>query len=352
MHRRSFIRNASLGLSLSAFPTVPPYISNEFWNMKSPIKPSSLTPGATIGLISPSSAVSRSQLENCLSNMEGLGLNFRLGDSVRVKKGFLAGTDEQRLADLHKMFDDPEVEGIICIRGGYGSQRLLSKIDYSLIQRNPKVFIGYSDITALHLAIYQKSGLVCFHGPNGDSAFSPFTTSAYKQLLFENKTSYTISSNNSLLQEEYKNLAYTIHPGKATGELIGGNLTLLSTLLGTEFQPDLKGKILFIEDIGEAPYRIDRMLTQLLLSGEIQKVAGIALGIFNDCEVEPEDPDYPDTLSLKEVLTERLGTLGVPVMYGLPFGHIADNGALPVGIQAKLDSDDHSLTLIESALKS
>ena len=351
MHRRSFLQQASLGLTLSAFPPLFPYVSKDPRNMKPSIKTKPLAPGKTVGLISPSSAVSRTQLENCLSNMEQLGLNYRLGDSVRVKKGFLAGTDEQRLADLHQMFADPGIEGIICIRGGYGSQRLLRKIDYPLIQKNPKVFVGYSDITALHLAIYQQTGLVCFHGPNGDSTFSPFATSAYKQLLFDNNPTYAISAEDSLLQEEYQNLAYTIHPGKARGELIGGNLTLLSTLMGTEFQPDFNEKILFIEDIGEAPYRIDRMLTQLILSGEIQKVAGIALGIFNDCEVEPEDPDYPDTLSLKEVLTERLGSLGVPVMYGLPFGHIADNGVLPLGIRVELDTNEYSLTLIEEAFK-
>ncbi|MEM6629029.1 MAG: LD-carboxypeptidase [Bacteroidota bacterium] len=351
MHRRSFIRQTSLGISLSAFSPIVSPISNASWNMKPSIKPHPLSPGSTVGLISPSSAVSRTQLENCLANMSTLGLNYRLGESVRVKKGFVAGTDAQRLADLHTMFADSAVDGIICIRGGYGSQRLLDEINYDLIQKNPKVFLGYSDITALHLAIYQKTGLITFHGPNGDSSFSPFTSEAYRKLLFENEPGYTLSAENELLQEAYKNLAYPIYPGKATGELIGGNLTLLSTLMGTPFQPDFSGKILFLEDIGEAPYRIDRMLTQLLLSGEIQKVAGIALGIFNDCEVEEEDPDFADTLSLKEVLTERLGSLGIPVLYGLPFGHISDNGVIPVGVRGELNTATHSLSLKEYAFQ-
>ena len=350
MQRRCFLQYSSTFLAL---PVCLPHFSPSLFNspeMEKALYPSPLFPGATVGIITPSSAIGRTEFEKSLSNIKAMGLQVRLTENLRVKKGFLAGTDEQRLADLHAMFSNPEIDAILCARGGYGSQRLLDRIDYTLIQKNPKIFIGYSDITALHLAIHQQTGLVTFHGPNAGSTYSAFTQAAYTQLLFKNETPYIIQANNELLDEKYQDLAYTISPGKAKGPLIGGNLTLISTLMGTPYQADFKGKIVFLEDIGEAPYRIDRMLTQLLLSGTLEQAAGIVLGIFNDCEVDTEDTDFIDTLSLKEVLSERLGGLGIPVMYGLPFGHISDNAVIPYGIEAKMDTEDYSLTISEKIL--
>lgn len=316
------------------------------------VKPQVMRPGDKVGLITPASSVSRDRFELCLANMAELGLEPVYTPNVRVKKGFLAGTDEQRLEDLHKMFADPEIKAVICIRGGYGASRILNRIDYNLIRKNPKALIGYSDITALHLALSTQAGLTSYHGPNGDSNYSEFALDCYKKLLFEADKGYEIDAKSELLPEEVRAEAFTVSPGKASGALTGGNLTLVSTLMGTPYEPDFSGKIVFLEDIGEAPYRIDRMLTQLILAGKFDKAKGIMLGIFVDCEVEEDDPDYPDTLSLKEVITERLKSLKLPCVYGMPFGHLADNAVIPMEVNAELDADKHKLRIAESAIKS
>ena len=349
MNRRNFLTLSCAAGSLS-FLSAPVMGQNAKRSYAMPILAAPLKPGDTIGLVAPSSAVSRIQFQRTLENLQSLGLNPIYSDNIRVKKGFLAGTDAQRIDDLHRMFEDPNTKAVICARGGYGAQRLLPHLDYELIRKNPKIFVGYSDITALHLAISQKTGLVCFHGPNGDSNFSPFSMDRYKTLLFENEGSYTLQAGNELLRPEYKSKGYTLRPGKAKGILVGGNLTLISTLMGTPFQPDFQDRIVFLEDIGEAPYRIDRMLTQLLLSGALENAAGIALGIFHDCEADPQDPDYPDSLSLDEVLKDRLGSLGIPIVCGLPFGHIEDNGILPYGIEVALDAKALKIELKQPAL--
>lgn len=311
-----------------------------------PIKARALQKGDTVGVITPSSSITRDNYEKLLSNLEKLGLNPQYSENMRVKKGFLAGTDEQRIADIHAMFEAPEIKGIICARGGYGAQRLLPGINFNLIQKNPKLFIGYSDITALLLAIYKQTGLICFHGPNGDSEFSDFSLQQFQQLIFENKAG-TLAVSDPSLPPEFKDSWKVIRPGLVHGELIGGNLTLISTLMGTPYEPDFSGKIVFLEDIGESPYRVDRMLTQLLISGKLQKAHGIALGIFTDCEEKADDPDFPDTFSLAEIIQERLGKLNIPAAYGFPFGHIPYNGILPMGIRAVMDTANGQIRLLE-----
>ena len=352
MYRRSFIQHSLRGIALPAFLSPLWAHANPFSPMEKLLYPRPLSPGATVGVITPSSSIGREELEKALQNLKSLGLKVELTPNVRVKKGFLAGTDEQRLDDLHAMFANPEIDAILCARGGYGSQRLLDKINYDLIRKNPKIFVGYSDITALHIAIHQQTGLITFHGPNAGSTYSPFTQSHFQALLFNNELPYSVSCSDEQLDPLNRGVGYTITPGKASGALVGGNLTIISTLMGTPYQPDFSGKIVFLEDIGEAPYRIDRMLTQLLLVDAFKQASGIALGIFRDCEEEPDDPDFIDTLSLKEVLQERLQSLGIPVMYGLPFGHIMDNGVIPYGVEATLDAEALSLTLTKKGLKS
>jgi len=349
MNRRTFVTKSSLmGASACLGSLLLSQPMSAAYPKSNMIKPKALSTGATIGLITPSSNIARVNFDKTLKNMEQLGFKVKYTDNMRVKKGFLAGTDQQRLDDLHLMFEDDEVEGIICARGGYGGSRLLADIDYDVIRNNPKVFVGYSDITALHMGIFTQTGLVTFHGPNGDSDYSPFTLQQFKSLLMETGQTYNYSSQDPLLGEEYLQKAVTIQGGKTQGELVGGNLTLISTLMGTPYQLDFTDKIVFLEDIGEAPYRIDRMFTQLLLNGSIQKAKGLALGTFTDCEFEAKDPDFPDSLSLKEVVIDRLGDLGIPLVLGLPFGHIADNAIMPYGITAELDADEQTLRLLES----
>ncbi|MEM6765853.1 MAG: LD-carboxypeptidase [Bacteroidota bacterium] len=347
MIRRHFFQKLSLGAGVALIGS-----TQSAWGQSHTdevILPKPLKKGDTLGIVGPSSAVSRGSLERSLKNMKEAGFQVKYTDNVRVKKGFLAGTDQQRLDDLHAMFKDPEVDGVYCIRGGYGAGRLLNDIDYELIRNNPKFFMGYSDITALLFAIYKHAGMVCFHGPNVDSTRTPFMESQFQRLIMDREKGYDIRSDNELLPEESLNIAETISPGKARGKLIGGNLTLISTLMGTPHEPDFTDAIVLIEDIGEAPYRVDRMLTQLILADKFRDANGIALGMFNDCEVDEEDPDFPDSMSLREVLTERLGSLGIPVVWNLPYGHVADNAPIPIGVEAELDADDKSLKLLGAA---
>lgn len=341
MNRRSFSKQA-LALPLLASTVSIPNI-----NAKR-IFPKRLRPGDTVGFITPGSYISDESLEKAVSNMLKLGLRVKMGKNVRAKHGFVAGTDQQRLDDLHTMFSDRSVDVIWCARGGYGCTRLLPKIDYSLIRRNPKILIGYSDITALLNAIYHKTGMVGFHGPVGASEFSPYTEAQIRAVLMENNPTYTIplSEDNEandapLYQPE------VIRPGQAEGLLLGGNLSLLASMAGTGYLPDPTGAILFMEDVGEAPYRVDRMLTQLRQAWPLKAASGIALGVFADCAKK----EGSDSLTLSETLREQLRPTGTPASYGFPFGHIDHQCTFPVGVRARVDTTARSITLLESGVR-
>lgn len=311
------------------------------------IKPKRLKTGDTVAVIAPASGLSRESFDNALKNLESLGLKTKVGKSARGNRGFLAATDKERLDDLHWAFSDKEISAVWCVRGGYGAGRLLPDIDYNLIRKNPKILIGYSDITAFHLAISNNTGLVTFHGPVAASELSDYTKKHVTNVLMNPSAPYKIELseyNKANASNLFK--TETIVGGKCRGKLIGGNLSLLSALAGTPFAlANLKGKILFIEDVGEQPYRIDRMLTQLRQSADLRSLAGIALGIFEDC-----NPRTKDTQTLLDVVKDRLGDLGIPVIYGLSFGHIRDQFTLPVGIEAELDTTNATMTLLETSV--
>jgi muramoyltetrapeptide carboxypeptidase len=237
----------------------------------------------------------------------------------------------------------------IAARGGYGLSRLLPAVDFRVIKKNPKIFIGYSDITALHLAISRRTGLVTFHGPVAASEFSDYTKKHALSVLMNPQPSYTVALPESsgtpaapLYQPE------VITPGRCRGPLVGGNLSLVVALAGTPFGLDrLKGKLLFLEDIAERPYRVDRMLTQLRQSVDLRTLAGVALGVFEDCQPPAGRPSQ----TVQEVVRDRLGDLGIPVLYGLSFGHIRDQFTLPLGIPAEMDTANATLTLLETAVQ-
>ena len=315
---------------------------------KKVIKPKRLAPGATVGLIAPSSAVSPEGFEKALQTMKDLGLNAKIGPSARGEKGFLSGTDEERLHDLHWAFSDPEIDAVWCARGGYGLSRLLPAVDFALIRKNPKIFIGYSDITALHVAIFQNTGLVTFHGPVAASTFSDYAKTHVTNALMNPTAPYKIAlSDYNQAQASPLFKTEVITPGQCRGPLIGGNLSLLSAMAGTPFGlKNLQGKILFMEDIEERPYRVDRMLTQLRQSVDLRSLAGIALGVFEGCN----PPAGPPSQTVQDVLKDRLGDLGIPVIYGLSFGHIRDQFTLPVGIEAELDTEKATVTLLETGV--
>ncbi len=312
------------------------------------VKPVRLHDGDTIALVAPSGPVPEKTIEKALQTLQKLGYKVKMGDFVRERNGYFAGTDAQRAADLNAAFADKNVNAVWCLRGGYGATRVLPLLDFEVIKKNPKIFIGYSDITAFHTAFSQKTGLVCFHGPVGSLEYSDFTGNHVWNVL-KNPTPQYLLQNATENLENTNNLykIKTIRSGKARGKLIGGNLTLLAAMAGTPFAlKNLKGKILFIEDIEEQPYRIDAMLTQLMRNLDLNQCAGLALGIFAGCN--PKGNDFSSTLM--ECLEDKFKNLTIPIVYGLSFGHISHQFTLPVGIEATLDADKATLTLEETAV--
>ncbi len=311
------------------------------------IKPKRLSVGDTIGIIAPSSGISEQELAKALQNMTDLGFQTKLGKSVSKVNGFLAGTDKERLNDLHWAFADKTIDAVWCVRGGYGTTRFLDKVDYNLIKKNPKIFIGYSDITALHTSIYQNCNLVTFHGPVAASTFSDYAKKHVINTLMNPSTPYKIElSPDNIAKENLEFKTEVITKGKAKGKLIGGNLSLLTAIAGTPYGlRETKGKLLFIEDVGERPYRLDRMFVQLKQSIDLKQLAGIALGVFTDCN-PPDDKSQ----TVIDVVKDHLGNLKIPVIYGLSFGHIRDQFTLPMGIEAELDTENKTMTLLETGV--
>ena len=347
MKRRTILR----GLPFLPLVNNIDFVKQETAVLKKTIKPKRLKLGDTVGVIAPSSPLSDEQFEKSIKSLTDLGFKLKLGKYVREKLGYLAGTDAQRAEDLHWAFSDKTVDAVWCFRGGYGGTRILPMIDFKIIKNNPKIFIGYSDITAFHTAFYLKTGLVTFHGPVGTSEYDNFTKQNVLNILMNPTPQYKLENSAENLKNP-SNLFKTevITAGSCQGKLIGGNLSLLSAMAGTPYglkDKDLKGKILFMEDIEERPYRVDRMLTQMLQSVDLRQCAGIALGIFEGCNPKKDE----NSLTLMECLKDRLANLGIPVGYGLSFGHINQQYTLPVGIEAAFSTEGGGvITLLESAV--
>jgi muramoyltetrapeptide carboxypeptidase len=315
------------------------------------LRPRALKPGNTVGLITPSTYVSDpDRLIAAERTVRYFGLKPKFGRNVRKRDGYLGGSIDERLEDLHAMFTDPEVNAIFAIRGGYGAAQLLDRIDYGLIRKNPKIFLGYSDITALHLAIGKSTGLVTFHGPVALSDFTEYTQAHFRRALFETTPLGVVTNPPETNPLRPAHTLRPIRPGKARGALVGGNLTLISTTMGTPFEIETRGRILLIEDVGEEPYSIDRMLTQLRLAGKFDGVAGIVFGECKDCRPRDYKPGFESTLSFGEVLDEILGKLQVPVLTGLTFGHTGDQLTLPLGVIGTLDADKGELIIEEAGV--
>jgi muramoyltetrapeptide carboxypeptidase len=298
------------------------------------IIPSRLYEGDTIGVISPAGPPDMEHLEVATGWLKQLGFQVRLGMSVAKKYGYLAGSDDDRLDDFHRMFADDSVRAVICSRGGYGTARFADRINYDLIRSHPKVFWGYSDITYLHTAIRQKTGLVTFHGPMlasdlGDNDVPLLSKQLFSQLF----------QPMSLRYDEHLSPLTTLQGGTAEGMLVGGNLTLLASSLGTDFEIDTKDKLLLIEDIGEAPYRVDSMLNQLRLAGKLDQASGFIIGDFHQTQADNRDA----TLTYQEVFQTYLGELGKPAISGFMIGHCAPNFSIPFGVDAMLDADRKQL---------
>jgi muramoyltetrapeptide carboxypeptidase len=314
------------------------------------LKPKPLQAGQTIGLVAPASATRNPEdTRFAIDVVESLGFRVKVGQHLFDRHGYLAGQDRDRAADLNRMFADPEVDAIFTVRGGYGCMRMLPYLDYDLIRQHPKILLGYSDITALHHAIYTQTGLITFHGPVMAGNLTSYTLAEFKQLFFNPQPPLHLGVPPPFEategQAEYHNRLIRLVPGTARGRLIGGNLTLMSHLMGTPYQPDFKEAILILEDIGESVYRIDRLLTHLWLTGKLDQLAGIVFGKFTDCA---PGGSWTSRFSLEEVLLERCQEIGLPALWGLMIGHVKDQTTFPIGCKAELDVDAETLTLLET----
>jgi len=316
---------------------------------KTVVRPPKLSTGSRIALIAPAGPLlEKDDLTRAETLCRALGYSPVLGKSAAARHGFLAGSDEERLTDLNTAFTDPSIDAIWCLRGGYGSIRLLERLDYRAIARRPKPLIGFSDITALLNAITQLAGVVTFHGPVARSSMPAFSRWHFERVLTRNDPAGRLGripeAPDVLVPRE--NRIVTLHGGVAEGRLAGGNLTLLQCLIGTPYLPDLAGTILFLEDVGEDLYRVDRMLAHLRLSGALQRLAGVIIGRFTSLERSSRD----GALGFDEVLANYFDPLGIPVAYGFPVGHIDSQWTLPLGVRARLDADAGEVELLEPAV--
>jgi len=311
------------------------------------IFPKRLKKGAMIGLVTPGGTIRKEQLLETVEKLKRMGFRTYYKESVLSEYGYFAGTDQERADELMHMFTNENVDAILCVRGGYGSIRILDLLDYDQIQQNPKALIGYSDITALLTSIYERTGLITFHGPLGISSFNDFTYDSFERVLMKPRKQYIYpyereaNSDNNI---EYD--IYTIHEGKAEGELIGGNISVLDSMIGSVYEHDFENKIVYLEEIDEQTYRVDKMLFHLLYATNLNKAAGIVLGVFDDCNFNKEEPK----LTLKQAIADLLMPLGIPVSYGLSFGHIATMITIPNGIKASMNADKNTLKLLEKAV--
>jgi muramoyltetrapeptide carboxypeptidase len=313
------------------------------------LKPPRLQPGDVIGLVAPGGHTTEAAIAKAVRNIESLGCRVKEGANLRAVYGNYGGTVRQRLDDLHAMFADPQVNAIWAIRGGSGCISLLAGLDYALIRAHPKILLGYSDITALHLAIHRQAGLVTFHGPVASSTLSDYAAEQLLAVLRDAQPHTVIPMSSANAYRGLSEPLYavrTIHAGVASGVLMGGNLSMVSALAGTPYAADIAGAVLFLEEVNEAPYRIDRWMTQLDLAGGLNNTAAVAIGICENCG--PEAGDL--SLTLDQTLALHLAPLTVPAVTGYSLGHIRNQCTLPVGIRATLDTRRQTFTLHEAAV--
>ncbi|MBO6621082.1 MAG: LD-carboxypeptidase [Balneola sp.] len=336
--RKQFLKNtglASLGLAglSKSSSNNEKTISNEL------ILPKAISWNSTIGLVAPASPIyDSSQFDEMISTLNELGFNLKLGQHVQDQYGYLAGTDEDRAQDLMSMFTDPEVDAILCVRGGWGCNRIIDLLDYEIIKANPKPLIGFSDITSLHNALLSKTGLVSFHGPVGKSEWNSFTKNSFEEVLINKKRGvYEL--------DELQIDAFTITKGTAEGPLLGGNLSVLVAMLGSDYLPSFDNAILFLEDVGEDVYRLDRMLTQLKLNGILDQISGFIFGKCTNCDAGS------NSLTIPQLFDDLIKPLNIPAYYGAMISHEKLNVTIPVGIRARMNAEEMKFEALSSAVK-
>ena len=314
--------------------------------------PKALKKGSTIGITAPASGVDNAEIQEGVSLLKASGYSIVLGNTLTRKYGYLSAPDSERAAEFMEFVERDDIDCILCARGGYGVMRILPMLDFGMIRSNPKIIIGYSDITALLVAINKLSNVITFHGPVASSTFDPFTVDYFTKTLCSpgvhnkssNEASQQICTFAPITYSDSK--ITTLTDGVAKGKLTGGNLSMIVSTLGTPYEIDTKNALLFLEDIAEEPYKIDRMLTQLWLAGKLQQCSGILLGQFKNCEARNAQ-GFEVSFSLQQVLESRIKSLGLPAVYGLPIGHVKSKMTLPLGVMAELNAGDKTFTITE-----
>ena len=312
------------------------------------VRPPRLREGDTVGIISPAGITwDPDRLAIFEESLAALGFRTRTGTHALDRWGYLAGHDHDRADEINSMFADPTVNAIFALAGGWGAARLLPLIDYDVVQANPKIVLGFSDVTSLLLGLYAKTGLVTFHGPTGNSTWNGFTVDHVRRVLMQGEAVTFVNPKDQgdhLTQVD--NRIHTIQEGRASGRLVGGNLTVLTAIVGSDYLPDWRGHILFLEDVGEDVYRVDRMLTQLSLAGVLGQISGFVFGRCSDCDSEGGYGSF----TLKEVLAHHIEPLGIPAFYGSMIGHIRDKFTVPLGVEAEIDATAGSIRLLQAAV--
>ncbi len=322
-----------------------------------PVFPVGLKPGDTIAIVAPAGPAERPRVELARTRLEAMGFKLRMADDLYRRRGYLAGDDVRRAEELMAAFRDPQVDAIFCAGGGYGTTRMLDKLDYAVIRKNPKILTGFSDITALHLAIQRKAHFVTFHSPvamyglGSKENLSDFSLEYFwRPLLVENyfdADGSALPAGYTFDQPKGAPPVQTISPGVARGRLTGGNLSLVCPLMGTEFEIETAGRVLFLEDRNEEPYRIDRYLSQLRLAGKLDHLAGAILGLFTDCEAKSPG----ESLTLEQVFRDYFEKLGVPVILHFPVGHSRFNATLPMSVLVEVDAEAKRVTVLENPVR-
>ena len=309
------------------------------------IKPKPLRRGDTIGLVGISGAMheAETKFEKMLEAIDALGYKVIIADSCREEYGYLSGTDESRARGLNQMFRDDRVDAVVCMRGGYGVARMLEGVDFDAIRANPKILLGYSDITALHTAIHEKAGLVTIHGPMPDRTWMEFNDFTRESML----RALTSTEPLGLLSNPPGMEPQCVVPGRCEGLLVGGNLTLIASACGTPYALDTEGKVLLLEDVGEYIYRLDSMLTQVRQAGLFEKCAGVVLGGFTNCTEEYER--Y--ALHLEDIIRDIIVPAGKPVLANMSIGHTEKKITVPLGVRCAVDAEAGTLVMTEAALE-
>jgi muramoyltetrapeptide carboxypeptidase len=343
MHRRTFLGAAAMTAAAATLS------SRAGAQQRLPaIRPRRLSPGDTVALVAPASATFKTiELDVARESLEALGLKVVIGGHLLDRHGYLAGRDRDRAEDINRFFADATIKAVLPIRGGWGCSRLLPYLEYDVIRRNPKIVLGYSDITALLTAIHARTGLVTFHGPNGMGRWDEFSVNWVRRILFDREA---VTMENPRDKGEFlvqtENRIQTITPGVARGRMLGGNLTVLTAIMGSSYLPDWDGALLFLEDVGEDVYRIDRMMTTLKLAGVLERIRGFVFGTCSECE----PGEGYGSLTLEEVFDDHVKPLKIPAWHGAMIGHRMPQFTIAVGGQAEIDAAAGRIRMLESAV--